>query len=91
MIVSDVVDPDDWSINDMKKWMTQVWLVQQANANQQRDIHFEKAELRDALVQRVQDAMKADERREQADAEIYKHDAVEQIEMDDLGKRKTSN
>jgi hypothetical protein len=42
-------------------------------------------------VQRVQEAVKAGERREQADSEIYTHDATEQIEMDDLGNRKTTN
>jgi hypothetical protein len=59
----------------------------------ERDIHFEAVELRDVLVKRVQEAMKANERREHTEfapttsATSETRVLNEEIEMEDLRAR----
>lgn len=62
-------------------------------ADRERDIHFEAVELRDVLVKRVQEAMKATERREHSEfapttsSTSETRVVNEEIEMEDLRAR----
>lgn len=79
---SESQDPENWSIHELKGWL------------RERDIHFEAHELRNDLVKRVQEAMKATERREHTEFAAETSSTAEtrglneEIEMEDLKARK---
>ena len=86
------VDPEKWSMNDLKKWLRKVLISFSLLADDQRDIPYESGELRDDLVKRVQEAMDVNDRREEHEVEERTGNTVttqmQEIEMDDLTNSK---
>lgn len=84
-----MADPENWSKNDLRKWLRQVsyWFTY---PHDQRDIHYERSELRHGLLKRVQEVMEADKRKQEHETKsIQRNDttnSTEEIELDDLSK-----
>ena len=82
------VDSETWSTSDLKKWLREVLFFFSWLADDQRDIHYEAAELRDDLVKRVQEAMDVNDRRQEQEVEERTGNTAmtqtQEIEMDDL-------
>jgi hypothetical protein len=86
------IDPENWSMNDLKKWLRDVLIYSRYPLTIQRDIHCESTELRDDLVKRVQEAMDANGRRQEHEPEERNGNTAtrqtQEIELDDLANSK---